>query len=328
MLFITSNRLGDAVLSTGILAALIDRHPGMDVTVACGPLPAPLFAACPAVTHVIELRKSPRAGHWRRLWLQAVGTRWEIVVDLRQSAVSRLIFAGKYYRWQKHSARVHKVTELAAVAKLLPLPAPRLWHSKENLQQAALLVPHGMPVLALAPGANSIGKKWPADRYAAVAAEITGEDGFLAGARVLLLGDTRDAAEMPAIIGSLSPDRVIDLSGRLDIALTAACLARADFYIGNDSGLTHVAAAAGTPTLALFGPGVAWKYRPWGSRAGYLSKADDPARDFDLCRNGDDQAALDLMRRLGVEDVVAAAEALWQKVSHEPPRPDDPGRRA
>ena len=328
MLFITANRLGDAVLSTGILSALIERYPGLQVTVACGALPAPLFEACPAVMEIIRLVKSPYAGHWRRLWRHVVPTRWDIVIDLRQSAVSRLILARKRFIWKKHRLRVHKVTELAAVTGLLPLPSPRLWHSPENLAQAETLVPRDRPILALAPGANSVGKKWPAERYAAAASLILGDDGFLAGGKVLLLGDARDGNEAAAIAEALGPRRVIDLTGKLDIALTAACLTRADFYIGNDSGVTHIAAAAGVPTLALFGPGVAWKYRPWGEHAAYLSRADDPARDFDLCRNGDDQAAVDLMRRLTVEDVVAGAEALWQKVNHELQRPVHPDRRA
>jgi lipopolysaccharide export system permease protein len=313
LLFITASRLGDAVLSTGILAALIERHPGIEVTVACGSLPAPLFRAIPNVSRIIELNKSPMAGHWRRLWMETIDIYWDIVVDLRQSAVSRLIRARRRYIWKKHPLRVHKVMELAATAQILPLPAPRLWHGENALRQAETLVPGDRPVLALAPGAQSVGKKWPADRYAEAARAIIAEDGCLPGARVLLVGDARDYETCAPIRALLVPGDVIDLTGQTDIALAAACLARASLYIGNDSGLTHVAAACGIRTLALFGPGVAWKYRPWGDHAAYLSQADDPARDHDLCRDGDDEAALNLMRRLTVEEVVAAADRLWHK---------------
>jgi lipopolysaccharide export system permease protein len=318
ILFITSNSLGDAVLSTGLLGWLVDKYPKATITVACGPLPAPLFRSVPQVRKVIELTKRPRAGHWRRLWWQTAGTRWDIVVDLRQSLVSRLILARKRYIWKRHPVRVHKVTELAAVLRVLPLPAPRLWQTETDAAEAAKLVPPGGLVLALAPGANSVGKTWPAQRYRDLAAELTAPHGLLPHARVLLVGGTRDAQAAALVASGLPKERVIDLTDRAGIALTAACLARADFFIGNDSGVTHVAAASGVPTLALFGPGIAWKYRPWGPKAAYLSKADDPTRDFDLCRNGDDKAALALMERITVDDAVDAAVGLWQKIRHEP----------
>jgi ADP-heptose:LPS heptosyltransferase len=60
----------------------------------------------------------------------------------------------------------------------------------------------------------------------------------------------------------------IDLAGRLTLPEAAACLARAALYVGNDSGLMHLAAAAGAPTLGLFGPTPVAEYAPVGRRAG------------------------------------------------------------
>jgi ADP-heptose:LPS heptosyltransferase len=58
----------------------------------------------------------------------------------------------------------------------------------------------------------------------------------------------------------------IDLVGTLTLPEAAACLARCTLFVGNDSGLMHLAAAAGTPTLGLFGPTQAAEYAPAGSR--------------------------------------------------------------
>ena len=316
ILFITSNRLGDAILSTGLLGALKDQYPAADITIACGPLPAPLFWDVPQVRHVIELKKQRWSGHWWRLWREVIFTRWDLVVDLRQSAVSRLVFAKQRIIWKKPAGQPHKVEELGALIGA-DAPAPRLWHSEQALYYSEELVPKdeytsGL-ILALAPGANSYGKKWPVEHYAELAQRLTAEDGLMPNARVLLLGDRADHETVKPIVALLPEDQVIDLTGTIDIGVTAACIERADLYIGNDSGLTHLAAAAGVPTLALFGPGVAWKYRPWGAHAAYLSKADDPARQRDLCADGDDEAALALMKRLTVEDVVAAATELFRK---------------
>ena len=62
------------------------------------------------------------------------------------------------------------------------------------------------------------------------------------------------------------PD-AIDLVGWLSVPEAAACLARAALFVGNDSGLMHLAAAAGAPTLGLFGPTDAAEYAPSGRRA-------------------------------------------------------------
>ena len=68
LLFITSTRVGDAVLSTGILNACIQRYPGLVVTVACGVPAAPLFAAMPNLEELIVLEKTSYARHWLTLW--------------------------------------------------------------------------------------------------------------------------------------------------------------------------------------------------------------------------------------------------------------------
>ncbi|MDP7546890.1 MAG: glycosyltransferase family 9 protein, partial [Alphaproteobacteria bacterium] len=63
ILFISHNRLGDAVLSTGLLQHLVRRHPDARLTIACGPAPAPLLALAPNVERVLVMEKAPLAGH-------------------------------------------------------------------------------------------------------------------------------------------------------------------------------------------------------------------------------------------------------------------------
>ncbi len=312
ILFITANRLGDAILSTGVMATLLERYPGAALTIACGPLPAPLFATVPNAT-IIPLVKAPYGGHWRHLWLATAGMHWDLIVDLRGSLVSRLLRARRRIIWHKPPLRLHKVEELASLINAEQPAAPRLWLASDIVEQARKRLPAG-PILALAPGANSVGKRWPVERYFDLAAILTRPDGFLPNATILLLGDRQDYDLIAPHLNTVPPNTIINLVGEASIDFTAACLSLSTFYIGNDSGLTHLAAAAGVPTLALFGPGIAWKYRPWGAHAAYISKADDPARDHDLCRDGDDAAALALMERLSVQDVVAAATSLWQNL--------------
>ena len=60
--------------------------------------------------------------------------------------------------------------------------------------------------------------------------------------------------------------QAIDLCGALTLPEAAACLARCALFVGNDSGLMHLAAAAGAPTLGLFGPTQTAEYAPAGRR--------------------------------------------------------------
>lgn len=311
ILFITANRLGDAVLSTGILGTLIDRYPGARITIACGPLAASLFTEIPQVVRIVELVKKPRHGHWWSLWLQTAGRRWDLVVDLRNTVVSRLLRTRTLKVFKGLKPRQHMVEGLASLLNADPTDAgPRLWLNSGALEQVAAAIPRQIPLLALAPGAHGFGKRWPKERFAALAIRLLAPDGVLAGGKLVVLGAPGEHKEADPVIAALPADRVIDLVGQTDPLLAAAWLARADLYVGNDSGLTHLAAAAGAPTLALFGPGLPIRYRPWGASATYLIANDDPNRTIDMCKI-DDMLALAEMEKLSVDQVVAAAEARY-----------------
>src|SRR5437868_5041793 len=79
ILFITATRIGDAVLSTGVLRYLVDTYPAARFTIACGPLAASLFAGVPRLDDIIVLDKRPMLGHWLALWRRTCGTRWDVV---------------------------------------------------------------------------------------------------------------------------------------------------------------------------------------------------------------------------------------------------------
>lgn len=313
VLFITSNRLGDAVLSTGLLAHLADTLPDARFTVACGPLPAPLFRGVPRLERIVPLAKRSFARHWIALWRACVGTRWDLVVDLRDSAVSRLVRSKRRFIHHRAAVRTHKVIELAAVLGLAEPPEPRLWIDDAARAVAAGLLPGNdpAPLLAIGPTANWTGKEWPAERFAALARRLTDPGGPLAGARVAVLAAGAERLRAGPVLAALG-DRAIDLTGRTDPITAAACLERADLYIGNDSGLMHIAAAAGTPTIGLFGPGYPETYGPWGGHCRIVVSA--VPRDELVARSERLPDALDLMDGISIESVEAAAAGLLENI--------------
>ena len=299
ILFVTSNRVGDAVLSTGLLGHLIRTHPMARITVACGPHAVGVFARMPNRERTLALEKRRWNLHWPALWAWAAARRWDLVVDIRGSALAYMVPARQ--RAVMRPRRGHKLVQLAAVLGLDPPPLPMAWTSPEDRARADALLSAGPPVIALGPTANWAPKAWPADRFAALFRALAA--GSLAGAVPAVLGGSGAAERaMAAPLLAALPDAV-DLVGRLTLPETAACLARASLYLGNDSGLMHLAAAAGAPTLGLFGPTPAEEYAPSGARA-----------DAAVARGP-------RMEDLAVEDALAAAERLLA-VTSPPPRRD------
>ena len=91
ILFITASRIGDAVLSSGLIKALVDQIPNARFTIVAGPLAAPLFAGTPRLDRVIVMEKRSLGGHWYSLWRRVRGRRWGLIVDLRGSPISGLL---------------------------------------------------------------------------------------------------------------------------------------------------------------------------------------------------------------------------------------------
>jgi heptosyltransferase III len=108
------------------------------------------------------------------------------------------------------------------------------------------------------PGAGSHRKRWPADRFAALGAAL-----MQRGHQVVLIEGPADAevvAKVQEHVGSRFP-----VLRDLDTRRLAAALAEARCFVGNDSGVTHLAGAVGAPTLALFGPTDHASWAPLGN---------------------------------------------------------------
>lgn len=260
ILFISSSRIGDAILTTGLLDHLIRTHPGTDITIATGPVAEGVFARMPNRARTLLMRKATLGRHWLKLWAQTVTTRWDLVVDIRASAISYVLPTRRRAVMRKSPG--HKIAQLARLLALTPPPQPVTWTAEEDRAHAATLLPNGPAIIALAPTANWTGKVWPAENFIALARRL--RETLLPDARIAIFaGPGPQEAALAAPVIAAFPD-AIDLAGRLDLPQAAACLARCALFIGNDSGLMHLAAASGTPTLGLFGPTPSAEYSPAG----------------------------------------------------------------
>lgn len=259
LLFITSSRIGDAIISTGLLNHMINKHPGVDVTVAAAPLTLPLFEAVPHLNRLIPIKKQSFSRHWLALWQQCRQEKWDIIIDIRGSLVSYFLKAPQRYVWRSSKARDHRVDQLGRLLGVTQSPPPYLWLGLRHLQKSQSLIPDSVPVLALSPAANWIGKQWPAESFSRLV------DQFLENhdAKVAVFAAPQERTMVQPIVNGIPRDKRIDLVGRLSLLETAACLKQCKVFIGNDSGLMHMAAAVGTPTIGLFGPSDDRMYAPY-----------------------------------------------------------------
>jgi len=316
ILFITASRIGDAVLSSGLIRALAEEVEGARFTIVASALTAPLFTEVPGLTRLIVMEKRPLGLHWYGLWRQLGAQDWGLIVDLRGSPVSTFMRRRRRAVHKPGGAAVHKVIEAARLLKLEENPpAPFLYTSSEIEARAEALTAGDTPILAIAPAANWVGKIWPAERFGHAARKILGPGGALEGGRLMILGGPDDRDVALALSGVLPRARLIDLVGSESLLVCHAALKRARLFIGGDSGLMHMAAAAGVPTLGLFGPSDERLYAPWGQN----TRTVRGVRSFEEIRAQDPRLnqALRHMMDLKVEPVVVAAEALLTETASE-----------
>ncbi len=174
----------------------------------------------------------------------------------------------------------HEVGYCAEVAALLGAPrdtGPLVFQLTDDDHTAAagLLAPLGeAPAVAVHPGSGgfSPARRWPVERFAAVAAEVAA-----AGARVVVVGGPEERALGQTVAAAAGP-RALDLTGRTSLSVLGAVVQRCRAFVGNDSGVTHIAAAVGTPLVAVFGPSNHRAWGPWtgGRSAALVLRADLP----------------------------------------------------
>jgi heptosyltransferase-3 len=296
ILFITLSNIGDAVMTTPVLAALHERYPDARFDIVADARSAALFAHFDALADIILKHKNIGWRDKLAFVRQLRRKRYDLIVDLRTDGLSWLLRARqRLNKIRQRTPQTHSVEQhFQVLAPLLGHAAPPptcLWipEAAHIAAAAHLAALPGSRWLALGPGANWDGKIWDAARFVALANQCVSEfDG------VILLGGTADRARAEAMQPQINLPSV-DLCGQTGLLEAAAVLARARVFVGNDSGLGHLASAVGTPTLTVFGPGDPLRYRPWGAHARWLV-----APGQDLSQLGVEQVAIVL------KDLVAA----------------------
>lgn len=272
LLFVTLSNIGDLLLTTPALEALHQAWPEHLIDIVADARSSDLLRACPYLGTLYHRDK--RAGMTGTLKLIAAlrARRYAAVVDLRTDFLPWLLRTdSRAARWRRGAHGPHAAEQhFAIAARILPnpvdIPAARIWITQEDEQFAAQALASlpGPRLLAIAPGANWPGKIWPMSHFDALLERTAG---LFSG--VILLGSRQDRV-ITAALKERSPVPALDLAGTTTLRQAAAVLDAASVFLGNDSGLGHLAAARGIPSITLIGPGRPERYKPWGPQARLL----------------------------------------------------------
>jgi heptosyltransferase-3 len=318
ILFITNTRIGDVVLSTGLLGLLADTFPTARITVVAGYLACSLFDGAPCVERVIPLRKKRFNRHWLDLYLNLLRP-WDLVIDLRGSALAWMVPTWHRRIMNRSDPALSRVMELGSLVSTGSPPAPRLWIQQQDRQAAARIVAPNLDFLAVAPGASSPEKRWPPERFVAMIDRLTERHSVGAALAVVILGAADERPLVTSICDRLMKRPGIQppmaVVGEARLPVVAAILERARLYIGNDSGLMHLAAASGAPTVGLFGPTPSARYRPWGERT--LLVQPDGCLEIAADKSGPYWAPRPIAE-LSVEQVVACVNRFASEIGLAP----------
>ncbi|MGW4687368.1 glycosyltransferase family 9 protein [Streptomyces sp. NPDC004244] len=310
--------LGDLLTAVPALRALRRALPGHEILLAAPERLADATAATGLVDRLLPTTAPGRAVPTRLPWS---GPPPDLAVDLHGSGPSSHLLLQRLRPRRLYAFRHPGTPEITG---------PR-WHSAEHERDrwCRLLRWYGIPAhpadvhipappcpsaapgaTVIHPGADAGARRWPADRFAAVARAV-----HRAGHPVVVTGGAGEAglARRVAGLAGLPPGSV--LGGEQDVPFPQLCatVAAARCVIVGDTGLAHLATALGTPSVVLFGPVApqVWGPPPGGRHTAlwHRSPCDDPLRPGDAHATAPDPRLL----RITVPEVLDAVDTLCGK---------------
>ena len=261
MTIVRTGGLGDTILVLPVLAILREANPGATFTLVGSTWAEALQPLLPLAARAVHVdRVFPPARHSGQV-MSAFAASSAVVVytatpDSDFVAYMRRECPGPVVAWPvAPPPGVHAARHLAgAVASAMSdpdaLPMPTLQCPPENRLHGRCRLDrhmgHGVRPIAVHPGSGGQWKSWPAERFAELAARLR--------APILVIEGPADADACSAFAETLPKSVLVARATGVSLSQLAGVLAECRGYIGNDSGVSHLAAALGVPTVAVFGP--------------------------------------------------------------------------
>lgn len=284
VLVVVVQRLGDVLLATPLIRSVKQAwpHAAVDALVFEGTEGA--ISANPDIRRVLTIPLRPgRLAHLRFIW--RLLRRYEVALSVQAGMRPTLyaFLAGRWRAgmhlptrkgpWKRHllskwilfdNLNVHTVAMSLALADLIGVPRRAevvvSWSAQEEQRASQVLGDDpGEPLAVLHTYPKYRYKMWHRDGWIEVARWLSTR-----GFRLVLTG-SGDPAEIAYVddLARAMPAGTINAAGKLTLGASACLVSRARLYVGPDTAMTHVAAALGVPTAALYGPTNPVKWGPW-----------------------------------------------------------------
>jgi len=321
ILVIRPGGIGDAVLLIPAIRHLKRNYPDAKITLLGEKRNSTIFSLCSCVDKSIhydnlrELFTVIRGGYdmvidteqWHRL--SAVIARFtgaSLIIGYGTNERKRLFTHAVPYSHSDYEAESF-INLIASMGIKRPdkFNTPFLVIPKYAKQNAERMLGNlvAKPFVAIFPGASIPERRWGADKYGEVSARL-----YLQGIPVVVIGGKEDACDREKIdAGNFS----LNLVGKTSLVETAAVIDMSDLLVSGDSGILHIGVGLGKPTVSLFGPGIAKKWAPSGSRHIVINKnlPCSPCTKFGYTPKC--YISAKCMADISVDEVVAAIEKLF-----------------
>ena len=301
ILIISSNLIGDSILSTGIIKDFIDRYPNSKLTVVVGLSSKQVYVNFPNLNQLITIKKQKYELHWFEIWRKCFFIKWDIIIDFRSSLIGYFLMRKKSYIYKKYSNNVSQINQLTNFFRLNKIAYPIIFNTKEEEKIAKNKLLPDIKYIVIAPGGNWTPKIWSIENFNKLLRKLLNKNNDL---YVVLVGSKTEKEKYKKnIINKIDEKKIIDLMGK-SITQTHAYMKRCNLFVGNDSGLMHLSAASKIPTIGLFGPTNNKLYSPYGNNC-YTVQTKETYENFQTYKIEKYKSYMDSIK---VEDVIEVIE--------------------
>lgn len=270
ILVISLSNIGDVVLTTPVISVLRERFPGAHLEVMVGPKAELILKGSRTIDRLIVFDKRASWMQMARLVFGLWKERFDLVIDLRNTAIPLLI-RPRYrtpLRIERAGRQSMRERHLNRIRFLFPIPEqPNRFHFFSEEEKRWAFEKAGLSAdgkerdfIVMAPGARSDVKRWTASGFAQTARHFLN-----LGKTVILVGDKSERDSIEAVEANIGK-AVTSLIGTLTLRELAGLISEAILVVTNDSAAMHLANELDRPTISIFGPTDDAKYGRSGDR--------------------------------------------------------------
>tara|TARA_A100001011_G_scaffold304992_1_gene319454 strand:- start:90 stop:1013 length:924 start_codon:yes stop_codon:yes gene_type:complete len=249
ILVISSNLIGDTILSTGVIKYFSYKNPEAKFTFVIGPSAKSIFKNFKSVENIITISKKKYNMHWVDIISNCYGKKWDIIIDFRSSLLSYFLKHKKKIIFKKKSNLNH----VHQLSNYFGFDCSDLFIETNNEEEEIVTkdLSNNFKYFVIFPGGNWEPKIWSIKNYNSLLVKILSQNTNI---KFILVGSkAEEEVYLNEITKNIDRNNIINLFGT-SLTQTAAYMKKSNLFIGNDSGLSHMASATKLKSIVLFGP--------------------------------------------------------------------------